>query len=222
VSSIRPANHHRLQAKALVSHATEYSGGTGSGSIAITSAPSAASTAVSFPVPAPRSSTRGPGAGSSVPSAPRAARSPGGARRMRSPLRRTTIGAVRPVPRGYPNGATTGAPPLDCGAGRAEPSRPRRIGADTTGRAVHVLTSRAPEQVQSVLVHRTMQSGLAGPNQLAALARREEVLAAIQEAVTIRWELAARWPDSCQQRRLEHGLQVAAGRLAVPARLASC
>ena len=38
----------------------------GSGSTAMTSAPSATSVAVSLPVPAPRSSTRGPGAGSSA------------------------------------------------------------------------------------------------------------------------------------------------------------
>jgi len=39
--------------------------------------------------------------------------------------------------------------------------------------------------------------------------RREEALAAIQEAVTIRRELAARWPDAYQH-GLEQSLQVAA------------
>ena len=44
---------------------------------------------------------------------------------------------------------------------------------------------------------------------LAELGRREEALAAIQEAVTIRRELAARWPDAYHH-ELEQSLQVAA------------
>ena len=44
---------------------------------------------------------------------------------------------------------------------------------------------------------------------LGDLGRREEGLAAIQEAVTIRRELAARWPN-VYQHELEHWLQVAA------------
>jgi hypothetical protein len=44
---------------------------------------------------------------------------------------------------------------------------------------------------------------------LGALGRREEALAAIQEAVTIRRELAARWPDAYQQ-ELEKSLRVRA------------
>ena len=44
---------------------------------------------------------------------------------------------------------------------------------------------------------------------LADLGRREEALAAIQEAVTIRRELAARWPDAYQH-ELEQSLRVAA------------
>ena len=44
---------------------------------------------------------------------------------------------------------------------------------------------------------------------LADLGRREEALAAIQEAVTIRRELAARWPDAYRS-KLEQSLQVAA------------
>jgi hypothetical protein len=44
---------------------------------------------------------------------------------------------------------------------------------------------------------------------LADLGRREEALAAIQEAVTIRRELAARWPDA-HRHELEESLRVAA------------
>ncbi len=44
---------------------------------------------------------------------------------------------------------------------------------------------------------------------LGDLGRREEALAAIQEAVTIRRELAARWPD-VYHRELERSLQIAA------------
>jgi len=44
---------------------------------------------------------------------------------------------------------------------------------------------------------------------LAELGRREEALAAIEEAVTVRRELAARWPDVYQQ-ELEQSLQVVA------------
>ena len=44
---------------------------------------------------------------------------------------------------------------------------------------------------------------------LAELRRREEALAAIEEAVTVRRELAARWPDVYQQ-ELEQSLQVVA------------
>ncbi len=44
---------------------------------------------------------------------------------------------------------------------------------------------------------------------LAELERREEALAAIQEAVTIRRELATRWPDAYQH-ELARALQVAA------------
>jgi Tetratricopeptide repeat len=43
---------------------------------------------------------------------------------------------------------------------------------------------------------------------LVGLGRREEALAAIQEAVTIRRELATRWPDAYQH-DLEQSLQVA-------------
>ena len=46
-------------------------------------------------------------------------------------------------------------------------------------------------------------------NGLAGLGRWEEALAASQEAVTIRRELAARWPDAYQQ-ELEQSLQVVA------------
>ena len=45
--------------------------------------------------------------------------------------------------------------------------------------------------------------------QLGDLGRREDALAAIQEAVTIRRELAARWPEAYQH-ELEQSLQVAA------------
>jgi hypothetical protein len=44
---------------------------------------------------------------------------------------------------------------------------------------------------------------------LADLGRREDALAAIREAVTIRRELAARWPDAYRQ-ELEQSLQVVA------------
>jgi hypothetical protein len=44
---------------------------------------------------------------------------------------------------------------------------------------------------------------------LAGLGRREEALAAIPEAVTIRRELAARWPDAYHH-ELEQSLQVVA------------
>ena len=44
---------------------------------------------------------------------------------------------------------------------------------------------------------------------LGELGRREEALAAIQEAVTIRRELAARWSDA-HQHELERSLRVAA------------
>jgi Tetratricopeptide repeat len=44
---------------------------------------------------------------------------------------------------------------------------------------------------------------------LGGLGRREDALAAIEEAVTIRRELAARWPDTYQQ-ELEQSLQVVA------------
>ena len=44
---------------------------------------------------------------------------------------------------------------------------------------------------------------------LADLGRREDALAAIQEAVTIRRELAARWPDAYPQ-ELEQSLRVVA------------
>jgi hypothetical protein len=46
-------------------------------------------------------------------------------------------------------------------------------------------------------------------SRLGELGRREEALAAIQEAVTIRRELAARWPDAYQH-KLEQSLQVSA------------
>ena len=45
--------------------------------------------------------------------------------------------------------------------------------------------------------------------QLRDLGRREEALDAIQEAVTIRRELASRWPDAYRQ-ELEQSLQAAA------------
>jgi hypothetical protein len=44
---------------------------------------------------------------------------------------------------------------------------------------------------------------------LAGLGRREDALAAIEEAVTIRRELAARWPDAYHH-ELEQSLRVAA------------
>ena len=44
---------------------------------------------------------------------------------------------------------------------------------------------------------------------LAGLGRREDALAAIEEAVGIRRELAARWPDAYQE-QLEQSLQVVA------------
>jgi hypothetical protein len=44
---------------------------------------------------------------------------------------------------------------------------------------------------------------------LAGLGRREEALAAIEEAVTVRRELAARWPDAYEQ-ELMQSLQVVA------------
>ena len=44
---------------------------------------------------------------------------------------------------------------------------------------------------------------------LAGLGRREEALAAIQEAVTIRRELAASWPDAYHH-ELEQSLRVVA------------
>jgi hypothetical protein len=44
---------------------------------------------------------------------------------------------------------------------------------------------------------------------LGELGRREDALAAIQEAVTVRRELAARWPDAYQQ-ELVQSLQVVA------------
>ena len=44
---------------------------------------------------------------------------------------------------------------------------------------------------------------------LGDLGRPEEALAAIQEAVAIRRELAARWPDAYRH-KLEESLQVAA------------
>jgi hypothetical protein len=44
---------------------------------------------------------------------------------------------------------------------------------------------------------------------LGDLGRREEALAAIEEAVTVRRELAARWPDVYQQ-ELEQSLRVVA------------
>ena len=46
-------------------------------------------------------------------------------------------------------------------------------------------------------------------NRLADLGRREDALAAGQEAVTIRRELAARWPDAYRH-ELEQSLRVAA------------
>ena len=45
---------------------------------------------------------------------------------------------------------------------------------------------------------------------LAALGRREDALAASQEAVAIRGELAARWPDAYHH-HLEHSLRVVPG-----------
>jgi hypothetical protein len=44
---------------------------------------------------------------------------------------------------------------------------------------------------------------------LADLGRREDALAAIEEATSIRRELAARWPDAYHQ-KLKQSLQVAA------------
>src|SRR5690242_3956339 len=44
---------------------------------------------------------------------------------------------------------------------------------------------------------------------LGDLGRREEALAAIEEAVTVRRELAARWPDAYEQ-ELKQSLQVVA------------
>ncbi|HTQ92845.1 MAG TPA: tetratricopeptide repeat protein [Streptosporangiaceae bacterium] len=46
-------------------------------------------------------------------------------------------------------------------------------------------------------------------NRLAGLGQREDALAAIQEAVAIRRELAARWPDAYRH-ELEQSLQVVA------------
>jgi hypothetical protein len=84
----------------------------------------------------------------------------------------------------------------------------RELGNDKRGPAAAIrreLAAARPDAFRPALATSLNNLSL----RLADLGRREDALAAIQEAAAIRRELAARWPDVYRQ-RLEQSLQVAA------------